>query len=68
MAKSKTLVCNLCFEDITYATAYKVSRHMHRAAPEMGEYFTYYCKECTTSTDTYKNIIQEPKKPRKKKK
>ena len=68
MAKSKPLCCNQCYEDITYATAHKVSRHMHKSAPNMGEYYTYYCKECTSFTDTYKNIIQEPKKPRKKKK
>jgi hypothetical protein len=62
MAKSKTLVCNLCFEDMTYATAYKVSRHMHRTAPDMGVYYTYYCEACTELTETYKQIIKKPKK------
>lgn len=62
MAKSKGLVCNSCLEDITYTNAYKVSRHMHRTAPEMGEYLTYYCKECTSLTETYKQIVKEPKK------
>lgn len=65
MAKSKGIVCNQCYKDMTYTTAYKVSRYMHRSAPEMGEYYTYYCEECTSLNETYKEIIKEPKKKKK---
>ena len=67
MAKSRTTICNECFEEIKQTDAYKVSRYMHKGSPEMGEYYTYYCKECTDLTETFKQIITEPKATKKKK-
>ena len=62
MAKSRTIICNECFEEIKQSEAFKVTRHMHKSAPGMGEYYTYYCEACTELTETYKQIIKKPKK------
>jgi hypothetical protein len=62
MAKTRTIVCNECFEDVKSSEVYKVTRDMHRGYPDMGVYYTYYCEACTELTETYKQIIKKPKK------
>lgn len=67
MAKQKSIICNNCFADLMYKDAYQVRKHMHRSAPEMGTYSTYYCEECSRDTDSFVEIIKEPRKRKKKK-
>lgn len=66
MAKSKEICCNQCLGDLTYKDAYKVSRFMHRTAPEMGHYTTYYCEKCISEKHSYDEILKKPKSKKKK--
>lgn len=63
----KIIPCNQCLEEVPFTEMYKVSRFMHRTAPEMGHYATYYCEKCISEKHSYNEILKKPKNHKKKK-
>jgi hypothetical protein len=60
-------VCSCCIESFPRKEMYIVTRKMHRGHPEDdGVYTTPYCKTCLSETETYLQVVEEPKPVKKK--